>query len=149
MVRIGKLADLRDSWMCKHDPNVVSNLPGSYEFPTLLVHFKAGVPGISIINLFHFCDRIKEADDEGGAEGFSGFDGFAPKFFDQANISALMAPCLVDHRRVEGHSREPGTFATSFRVAEVISANKALRHAARVAAIIEFLVGCKVFEELT
>src|SRR5439155_2486749 len=68
---------------------------------------------------------------------------------DQANITALMAPGLIDHRRVERHSREPGTFAAGFRIAEVIGANKPFGHRMSVTAIIEFLVGGKVFDELT
>src|SRR6266436_3585056 len=65
-------------------------------------------------------------------------------------MTALMAPGLglIDHRRIERHSREPGAFATGSSIAEVIGANKPFGHRIGVAAIIEFLVGRKVFDEL-
>ena len=55
-----------------------SDLP--YELPALLAHFDTCVAGISIVNLFHFFDRIEEADDEGRAKGFARSDGSATNF---------------------------------------------------------------------
>src|SRR5439155_16841964 len=118
------------------------------EFPALLAHFKTSVAGVTIIDFFHFFDRIKEADDEGGAKGFSGSDRSAAEFLDQANITALVTPSLIDHRRVERHSREPRTFASGFRIAEVISTKKPFGHRINAAPIIGFLVRREVFEEL-
>src|SRR2546422_11091211 len=71
-------------------------------------HFKTRVAGIAIVNFFHFFDRIKEADDEGRAEGFPRLDGSAAKFLDQANITALVTPGFIDDRRVrsEEHTSE-------------------------------------------
>ena len=92
------------------------------EFPALLAHFKTSVAGITIVNSFHFFDRIKKTDDEGRAKGFPRSDGSAAEFLDQANITALVTPGLIDHRRVERPSREPGTFAAGFRIAAVIGA---------------------------
>jgi len=76
------------------------------------------------------------------------YEEWAAKFLDQANITALMAPGLIHHRRVERHSREPGTFAARFGIAQVIGANEPFGHGISLAAIIESLVGREIFEEL-
>src|SRR4029434_199245 len=82
----------------------------SRELPALLIHFKTRVASVAIVNFFHFFDGIKEADDEGRAKGFPRPYRSAAEFLDQANVTALVTPALIDHRRVERHSREPGAF---------------------------------------
>ena len=69
-----------------------------HELPALLAHFDTCAAGISIVNLFHFFDRIEKTDDEGRAKGFARSDGSAANFLDQANITALMAPGLAESR---------------------------------------------------
>ena len=56
----------------------------------MLIHFKTRVAGVAIVNLFHFFDRIKEANDEGRAKGFPRLNGSAAEFLDQADITALV-----------------------------------------------------------
>ena len=58
-----------------------------------------------------------------------------------------MAPGLIDHRRVERHSREPGTFAAGVGIAEVIGTNEPFGNRTSAATVVEFLVGRKVFEK--
>src|SRR5687767_4474622 len=128
---------------------MISSRPDlSCESPAFLTYLKTRVAGITIVNFLHFFDRIEEADDEGRTKGFSRPDRSAAKFLDQADITALVAAGFIDHRGVEGHSREPGTFAAVFGIAKVIGANKPFGHRIRISAIIEFFVGRKVFDEL-
>src|SRR5207247_8459138 len=90
------------------------------ELPFSCAQLQSGGIGVSVIDFFHFFDRIEKADDERGAKRVARFDRTAANLLNQTDIAPLMTPRLVNYRRIERHTRQPRTVCARLRIAQVI-----------------------------
>src|SRR5438132_6456886 len=99
------------------------------------------------VNLLHVLDGIKEPNDKGSAERLARLDGPAAELLNQADVAALVAPGLGNHRRVKRHAGQPGAVLAGPWIAKVVSADKPLRSLALSTHVGELLVGRKILQE--
>lgn len=79
--------------------------------------------------------ELKKTGDKGGGEQVAGTDGATAEFFDQADVTALVAPGSVNHRGVESPASQPPPLPARLGIVHALEAFFASTTAAQPRAI--------------
>jgi hypothetical protein len=91
--------------------------------------------------LFHLVNIVKITDQVDSAETFARSHFPTANFLNEADITALVTPSLVNRWWVQSHPRKPDT------VPQLVGSDELLRHFAIFTAVKEALIGSEIFNE--